>query len=64
MAVLTNQAAREPSGRAPEACDRCPAPGQVVVMMPSGLDLVFCEHHARVYRDVLRRQSLYITRGR
>lgn len=34
-------------------CDRCGATGQVYVVLPSGLDLVFCGHHGREYESKL-----------
>lgn len=34
-------------------CDRCGAQGKVRVVLPSGLDLVFCGHHAAAYADVV-----------
>lgn len=30
-------------------CDRCGAAGKTLFVLPSGTDLVFCGHHARVY---------------
>jgi len=34
-------------------CDRCGAAGKVQVVLPSGLDLMFCGHHAREYKDTI-----------
>lgn len=36
-----------------DLCDRCPAAGAVVVILPSGRDLVFCQHHANKYEAKL-----------
>lgn len=41
-----------------EPCDCCPARAQVSVVLRSGLDLAFCRHHARRYRDSLAPQTL------
>jgi hypothetical protein len=42
-------------GIAEEICDWCCAPAHVYVVLPTGLDLVFCAHHARRLRADLRR---------
>lgn len=38
---------------ATDRCDRCVAPAQVRVILASGGELVFCEHHARLHRAAL-----------
>lgn len=40
-----------------EQCDRCCASACVYVVLASGLDLVFCSHHARQYELVLGRSG-------
>lgn len=35
-------------------CDACGAPARTLVVLTNGGDLVFCEHHARQYRDALK----------
>jgi hypothetical protein len=35
-----------------EPCDRCPATAWLCALLPSGV-LLFCHHHAMVYRDGL-----------
>ena len=40
-----------------ETCDRCCAPACVYVVVRSGLDLVFCSHHAREHELKLRRSG-------
>jgi len=32
-------------------CDRCGAAGKVTVILPNGLDLVFCGHHSHEFKD-------------
>jgi hypothetical protein len=49
---------------AEEQCDRCCAPACVYVVLPSGLDLVFCSHHARQYELLLRRTGAMLRRER
>lgn len=44
-----------------ERCDRCPAPGQVRVVLRSGLDLVFCNHHAHAFAAALREQCVRVS---
>jgi hypothetical protein len=43
-----------------ERCDRCCAPGCVSVLLRSGLDLVFCAHHARQFERELCRSGALI----
>jgi hypothetical protein len=53
---LTSDVTSRPRvGVAEEICDRCCAPAHVYVVLPTGLDLVFCAHHARTLRADLRR---------
>jgi len=40
-----------------ERCDRCCAPACVYVVVRTGLDLVFCSHHAREHELRLRRSG-------
>src|SRR5690606_29858484 len=37
-----------------DRCDRCSAAARVRAVLPSALDLVLCEHHARVHESRLR----------
>jgi hypothetical protein len=39
---------------AADRCDRCGAQAYVRVKLESGLDLLFCAHHARAYEPTLR----------
>lgn len=41
-------------GRVNSVCDSCSAPARVLVILTSGHDLVFCEHHARRYKAALK----------
>ena len=64
--VLVREAADLPGGRGPaagERCDRCCAPAVVHVVVRSGLDLVFCGHHARENEFQLRRSGALIQVG-
>jgi hypothetical protein len=45
------------SGLSADRCDRCCAAGCVHVLLRSGLDLVFCGHHARQFELELRRSG-------
>jgi hypothetical protein len=37
-----------------DRCDRCAAAAHVRAVLPSELDLLFCEHHARTHAPRLR----------
>lgn len=39
---------------AADRCDRCGARAYVRVELPSGGELFFCAHHARMHEDALR----------
>jgi hypothetical protein len=53
------------TGGSVERCDRCCAEGRVSVLLRSGLDLVFCAHHAREFdRDLRRSGALIETEAR
>lgn len=41
-----------------DRCDRCGARAQVRAVLPSGLDLLFCGHHAREYDAALRAREV------
>lgn len=43
-----------PALTASDRCDRCGAQALVRVELPSGADLVFCGHHARLHETRLR----------
>lgn len=36
-----------------DRCDRCGAQAYVLILMPSGFDLLFCGHHAKEHGDAL-----------
>lgn len=55
------QPARRPLSE--EQCDRCCAPACVRVELRSGLDLVFCGHHARQYDRVLQQHGAKLRGG-
>jgi hypothetical protein len=48
------------SGTREDRCDRCCAAGCVSFLLRSGLDLVFCAHHARQFERELRRSGALI----
>lgn len=60
--ALVREAAASPVSRGPagERCDCCCAPAVVHVVVRSGLDLVFCGHHARENALQLRRSGALI----
>jgi hypothetical protein len=43
-----------------DRCDRCPAQALVRAVLPSGGELLFCGHHARVYAERLRALSVVL----
>jgi hypothetical protein len=43
-----------------DRCDRCPAQALVRAVLPSGGELLFCGHHARVYAERLRELSVVL----
>jgi hypothetical protein len=48
------------SGSSEDRCDRCCAAGCVSFLLRSGLDLVFCAHHARQFERELRRSGALV----
>lgn len=40
-----------------DRCDRCNAQAYVRVVLPAGMDLLFCAHHWGTYEDALRPQA-------
>ena len=60
--VVLRDAPAPPFRRGPvgERCDRCCAVAVVHVVVRSGLDLVFCGHHAREHELQLRRSGALI----
>lgn len=53
--MITSMVARSTDpGRVNSRCDSCAAPARVLVVLTSGHDLVFCEHHARQYKAALK----------
>ena len=56
---------RSTLGGSEERCDRCCAAGCVSFLLRSGLDLVFCAHHARQFeRELVRSGALVGTEPR
>ena len=46
--------AERPALNATDRCDRCGAQAYVRVELSSGLELLFCAHHARAHHDKLQ----------
>lgn len=46
---------------AQDRCDRCGAQAYLAVELPSGLELLFCGHHAREHGDKLREVAVVVT---
>jgi hypothetical protein len=45
---------------AADRCDRCGARAYVRILLPSGLELLFCAHHTRQYAPALARIAVDI----
>jgi len=52
--------AERPALNATDRCDRCGAQAYVRVELSSGLELLFCAHHAREHEDKLREIAVSI----
>lgn len=60
--MFTSTAQRPTGIRLVPLCDRCSARGQVQVLLTTGGELVFCQHHARQHRAALRSAGAVVTR--
>ena len=49
-----------PALAATDRCDRCNAQAYVRVVLPGGLDLLFCGHHWNTNEDALRPQAVEV----
>ena len=49
-----------PALAATDRCDRCNAQAYVRVVLPGGLDLLFCSHHWNSNEDALRPQAVEV----
>lgn len=47
----------------PDLCDRCPAEGKALVVLPSAGELVLCGHHATKHREALEAHGAAIVSG-
>lgn len=56
MTALAERAALNAADR----CDRCGAQAYVRVELATGLELLFCAHHARLHEDKLRNVAVNI----
>lgn len=43
-----------------DRCDRCGAQAYLRVTLPTGGELLFCAHHARMHEDKLKQVALQI----
>ncbi|MGX7826787.1 DUF7455 domain-containing protein [Actinokineospora sp. 24-640] len=54
---MTTTTLTRPELTAADRCDRCGAAAKVRAVLPSGGELLFCNHHARAHQDRLRELS-------
>ncbi|GGS50767.1 MULTISPECIES: DUF7455 domain-containing protein [Actinokineospora] len=54
---MTTTTLTRPELTAADRCDRCGAAAKVRAVLPSGGELLFCNHHARAHEDRLREMS-------
>jgi hypothetical protein len=54
---MTTTTLTRPELTAADRCDRCGAAARVRAVLPSGGELLFCNHHARAHQDRLRELS-------
>lgn len=52
-----------PELAASDRCDRCGAAAKVRAVLPSGGELLFCNHHARMHETKLRALSADLQAG-
>lgn len=43
-----------------DRCDRCGARATTRAVLASGLDLLFCSHHARAHEDALKAKAISV----
>ncbi len=55
-----NSTLTAPALSATDRCDRCSAQAYVRVVLPGGVDLLFCGHHWNRHEPVLRPQAIEI----
>lgn len=58
--VTTPTTDTQASLTAADRCDRCGARAAVRAVLPNGLDLLFCQHHARAHELALKAKSAVI----
>ncbi|MFP5020377.1 DUF7455 domain-containing protein [Pseudonocardia phyllosphaerae] len=46
-----------------DRCDRCGAAAKVRAILPSGGELLFCNHHGRAHADKLREAGVEVEQG-
>lgn len=59
-----NSTLTRPELTAADRCDRCGAAARVRAVLPSGGELMFCNHHAREHASKLRELAADIQAGR
>lgn len=52
-----------PELSASDRCDRCGAAAKVRAVLPSGGELLFCDHHARTHGPKLRELAVDLQSG-
>lgn len=58
-----NSTITRPALTATDRCDRCGAGARVRALLPSGGELLFCQHHANEHQDRLVELSATIVTG-
>ncbi|MPZ84450.1 MAG: hypothetical protein GEV28_30300 [Actinophytocola sp.] len=58
-----NTTLARPDLTAADRCDRCGAAAQVRAILPSGGELLFCGHHARLHKERLRELAADLQQG-
>ncbi|MFC5287781.1 hypothetical protein ACFPM7_12030 [Actinokineospora guangxiensis] len=57
---MTTTTLTRPELTAVDRCDRCGAAAKVRAVLPSGGELLFCNHHARAHSERLREMAAQI----
>lgn len=60
---MTTTTLTRPDLTAADRCDRCGARAQVRAVLPTGGELLFCNHHAREHQSRLEELEVDIQQG-
>lgn len=60
---MTTTTLTRPELTAADRCDRCGARAQVRAVLPTGGELLFCNHHAREHKGRLEELEVDIQQG-